>query len=67
MRAADKMIARGATVSFDDEQVNKNYDLCIASPGISNLKSIYKSAKEHSTELISEVEFAWRESDANSK
>ena len=42
------------------------FDLCIASPGIPFYHDLYVSGLAHSKELISEVEFAWRESDPNS-
>lgn len=44
----------------------KHYDICIASPGISEFSDFYKKAKECSDEVISEVEFAFRESEAGS-
>lgn len=57
---------QGATVLFDTEQVEGSYDVCIASPGISENSAFYQAAVSCSTEVISEVEFAWRESDAES-
>lgn len=42
--------------------VNGSFDLCIASPGISNLSDLYASGRDASAEIIGEVEFAWRES-----
>ena len=42
------------------------FDLCVASPGIPFWHELYVSALAQSVELISEVEFAWRESDENS-
>lgn len=50
------------TVVFDSEDVQGSYDLCIASPGISMFEPFYQSAQKASAEVISEVEFAWRES-----
>ena len=58
---------RGAVVLFDHETIEGAYDLCIASPGISENAPFYRSALAASAEVISEVEFAWRESDAASK
>lgn len=46
--------------------VQGSFDLCIASPGISCRDLLYSSAQQVSTELIGEVEFAWRESSASS-
>lgn len=40
------------------------FDLCIASPGISQFSEIYELGAALSKEIISEVEFAWRESSA---
>lgn len=56
-----------STVLFEDEAIEGRYDLCIASPGISEFSEFYLSAKEHSEEIISEVEFAWRESASSSR
>lgn len=58
---------RGAVVLFDHETIEGTYDLAIASPGISENSPFYRSAASASAEVISEVEFAWRESDASSK
>ena len=46
--------------------IEGSYDLCIASPGISQFSEFYQDAQNASTELISEVEFAWRESKTTS-
>lgn len=51
----------GATALYGPE-VPGAYDLCIASPGIPPHAAIFRAAKEASAEVISEVEFAWRES-----
>lgn len=53
---------RGACVLFDHEAIEGSYDLCIVSPGISQFSDFYLSAQAHCGEVISEVEFAWRES-----
>lgn len=58
---------RGATVLFDHEAIEGTYDLCIASPGISQFSGFYQSAQEKSAEVVSEVEFAWRESAADAR
>lgn len=52
----------GAQVVFDSEDVTGSFDVVIASPGISQFGPFYESAAAHSREVISEVEFAWRES-----
>ena len=56
-----------ATLAGMVEQVGKAFDLCIASPGISQFSPLYETAASLSKETISEVEFAWRESTADSK
>ncbi|MEE8722877.1 MAG: UDP-N-acetylmuramoyl-L-alanine--D-glutamate ligase [Eggerthellaceae bacterium] len=52
-----KQLAAGADVPFD---------CCIASPGIPFWAPLYVDGKAASRELMSEVEFAWRESAADS-
>lgn len=58
---------RGAQVVFDKEDFDQRFDLCIASPGISQFSDFYRNAAAVSGEIISEVEFAWRESAADSR
>ncbi len=60
-------VSRGATAAFDSEEFDEAYDLCIASPGISEFSDFYLNAKAASAEVVSEVEFAWRESAASSR
>lgn len=64
---AEAARARGATVLFDHEAIEGSYDVCIASPGISQLSDFYRSAEAASAEVVSEVEFAWRESASDAK
>ena len=59
---AEGLRTLGARVEFDSEQVEGAFDLCIASPGISQFSAFYESAAAASAEIVSEVEFAWRES-----
>ncbi len=59
---AQVLTEKGALVIFDSEKIEGSFDLCIASPGISENSSFYQNAKNCSGEVISEVEFAWRES-----
>lgn len=59
--------ARGACVLFDHRTISGSYDLCIASPGIPQFSDFYRSAQAASTEIVSEVEFAWRESAADAR
>lgn len=54
--------AAGVRFVFDHERIEGSYDLCIASPGIPATSAFYRSAQSASVELISEIEFAWRES-----
>lgn len=64
---ADRCRDKGATVLFDHTDIQGTYDICIASPGISQFSDFYRSAEAASGEIMSEVEFAWRESRADSK
>ena len=64
---AEAARAAGAVVLFDHEDIEGAYDLCIASPGISEFSDFYRSAAVAAAEVISEVEFAWRESRANAR
>ncbi len=54
-------------VLFDTHTFTESYDLCIASPGISQFSDFYQNANACCTEIISEVEFAWRESAQDSE
>ena len=56
-----EMERRGARVLFEHEHFEESYDLCIASPGISQFSDFYRNAQAVSAEIISEIEFAWRE------
>lgn len=65
---------RGAAVEFGDgapaslaKAAGGRFDLCIASPGISQFSPFYESAAAASDEVASEVEFAWRESAVDSR
>ncbi len=64
---ASSLERRGIRVLFDTEEVEGPYDCCIASPGISEFSPFCQSAQRASAEVISEVEFAWRESDRTSR
>ena len=59
---AQGLCDKGATVVFDTEQVEGHFDMCVASPGISENSAFYQAAAQCSDEVISEVELAWRES-----
>lgn len=57
----------GIEFRFEYEDIEGAFDVCIVSPGISDLSALYASAKRASAEMLSELEFAWRESDANAR
>lgn len=57
----------GVRVLFDYENIEGSYDLCIASPGIPQTSAFYQSARAASAQIVSEVEFAWRESPKESR
>ena len=58
-------VVYGETVPEEALPAKRTFDLCIASPGISAFSEFYASARSCSNEVISEVEFAWRESPAD--
>lgn len=62
LEKAARLENQGARVLFDTTSFSHHYDLCIASPGISQFSDFYQNALAHADEVISEVEFAWRES-----
>ncbi len=64
---AQTLSDQGVTILFDTYSFDKHYNLCIASPGISQFSDFYQAAFACSDELIGEVEFAWRESSAQSE
>lgn len=50
----------GAHVVCGTEDVEGSYDLCIASPGISENSAFYAAGKAHASELVGECEYAYR-------
>lgn len=65
----EELEAAGIEVITGTEEVaapspNTSFDLCISSPGIPHTSAFATSAEAHAQELISEPEFAWRESRA---
>lgn len=52
----------GAKVVYGTEDVEGDFDLAIASPGISEFSDFYANGKATSKEIIGEPELAWRES-----
>ncbi|MDO4182498.1 MAG: UDP-N-acetylmuramoyl-L-alanine--D-glutamate ligase [Coriobacteriia bacterium] len=63
----EQLRAQGVKAEFDWETFEDRYDVCIASPGISQFSDFYRNAAAASGEVISEIEFAWRESAADSR
>ncbi len=59
--------ADGVRFVFDCEEVAGSFDLCAASPGIPATSAFYRSAEAASAEVVSEIEFAWRESRADAR
>ena len=53
--------ALGCTLIEGSEEIQGHFNLCITSPGISEFSPFVQSAQEHSDEVISEPEFAYRE------
>ena len=63
------LAGEGIDCAFGDDALDGldgHFDLCIPSPGIPYWEKLYVAGKALSCELISEVEFAWRESAAAS-
>ncbi len=62
-------------VAYGDDGVSRlvesnsieRFDLCIASPGIPYFERLYMEGAASSVELVSEVEFSWRESRTESR
>ena len=64
---AQRFAGENVSFAFDCETFHEHFDMCIASPGISQFSDFYCNAAAASTEIISEAEFAWRESDAHAR
>ncbi|MBM6778594.1 UDP-N-acetylmuramoyl-L-alanine--D-glutamate ligase [Collinsella tanakaei] len=52
--------ARGARFVYGTEAVGGDYDICVASPGISEFSDFFAAARAHAGEVMGEPEFAWR-------
>ena len=50
----------GVRFVFGTESVEGSYDVCVASPGISEFSEFYRSARAASTQIMGEPEFAYR-------
>lgn len=65
----ESIACAGVTYAFGDDALDsfdsddRPFNVCIASPGIPYWHDLYVNGVRLSRELISEVEFAWRESD----
>ncbi len=71
---ADSTKSGFTNILFDEDDASKalpetasEFDLCVASPGISAFSAMYENASANSKEIISEIEFAWRESISSSR
>ncbi len=68
----ESLAPQGVSYAFGDEALesfdalSRPFDICIASPGIPCWHELYVCGERLSGELISEVEFAWRESKPDS-
>ncbi len=56
----ERLTKEGLSCFEECQEIQGHYDLAIVSPGISPFTDFYKSAKEHSDEIIGEIEFAYR-------
>lgn len=63
-RRAAELEKRGVTVMLGTEAVRGSYDLAVVSPGVPPRAPLMTSALAHAGEVISEIEFAYRQSDA---
>lgn len=59
---ASGLTQKGVEVLFETYDFEGRYDICIASPGISQFSDFYRAAAASAACVMSEVEFAWRES-----
>ena len=50
----------GVRFVFGTEDVEGAYDICVASPGISEFSDFFRDARAASGEIMGEPEFAWR-------
>ncbi|MBO4353241.1 MAG: UDP-N-acetylmuramoyl-L-alanine--D-glutamate ligase [Eggerthellaceae bacterium] len=64
----ESFATQGVEYAFGDDaltplaEAGRHFDICIASPGIPYWHDLYVQGSVLSDELVSEVEFAWRES-----
>ncbi|AEB06873.1 UDP-N-acetylmuramoylalanine/D-glutamate ligase [Coriobacterium glomerans PW2] len=50
----------GVRIEYGTDSVRGGYDVCVASPGISEFSAFFGSARAHAAEIMGEPEFAWR-------
>ena len=65
----ESIACEGVDYAFGDDALegcDERFDLCLASPGIPCWHELYVAGAAQSDELLSEVEFAWRESAVDS-
>lgn len=65
----ESLAGEGVSWAFGDDALasaSGRFDICVASPGIPFWHELYRAGRASSEELMSEVEFAWRESAADS-
>lgn len=60
---AESLRDAGATVFLGAEEVTGTFDLAVVSPGVPPSAPLFVAAQSASAEMISEIEFAFRESD----
>lgn len=63
--AAEKIRAMGATVVTGTDDVEGTFDLCVASPGVSEFSPLFASAAKASARTIGEPELVFEESPEN--
>lgn len=50
---------------IDELDVDQTFDTCVMSPGFSPLSPMYRSIEEHTDKIISEIEFAYGQSEGD--
>ena len=58
--ATRELEERGARFVYGTELVEGSYDICVASPGISEFGAFFASARDASAQIMGEPEFAFR-------
>ncbi|MBM6755253.1 UDP-N-acetylmuramoyl-L-alanine--D-glutamate ligase [Collinsella tanakaei] len=56
---------RGVRFEYGTEKVEGAFDICVASPGISEFSDFFAAGAAHASEIMGEPEFAWRLSSAS--